>query len=410
LPAASDVLFSSAHADTPLAETTSTFQGSSNPDSLLSVPDNTMDRQEGSVVPLPIWGPPQHAMSSSTTACGQDRQHLHAASAAPSSRAHADSPSLEVIQPLQGCYNQDSLLSVSDITMDRQGDSVVSPGACALEQAFVLASPKPASVFCSSFGTTTSASTAQDVDGGIAIVSISPGGTFTGQATVSASLGSPSGSCFRSETTISGSVVQKSTDGIVIASAPGSVEDLAHVPAGLPLIPGLSKYSATSSGVGPAQGSMDVLSVRHCTTLGSRGCFVGCSVRPGAWWQRPLVATPPASSPLECIPAGSGANVCIAVSLGDVFCHLNHSCNPNCTLSVDAVSKTCTVRVIQHVSADTELTIDYSLSGVYPLVFHCKCGFSSCVYRSHALPAAWAPVEGDPRRCRVNSFHALLGP
>jgi hypothetical protein len=227
----------------------------------------------------PSWGSEQHASLD------------HAAS--PIQPAHVcaglSSSTVEDTQPFWGLQHPVTHLPCL------QDDLVSVPGAALTGEALVLASPEAASVSRSSSRTPTTSSIAQELPGGIAIVSTSPEVDSTKQAFVSASLGSTFGlrSCL--ETPVIGSVAQEPSDGIAIVSNPGLHRSAASVSAAPPSTSGFSEYCQTHLGARTSTSSADMPAVQHSTTLGLTGCFAVQSVCRGASWQRPLVESPQSS-------------------------------------------------------------------------------------------------------------------
>ena len=121
----------------------------------------------------------------------------------------------------------------------------------------------------------------------------------------------------------------------------------------------------------------DMLAIRQSTKFGGLGCWAAQPIQHTTQWKGTLEAVQHVHQPDQAFPVWP-STVVSAGSLGRVFQHLNHSCNPNCRLIVDDDGGSFTVDAIQHIQTGSELTIDYSLAGMFPLAFHCVCGMAAC--------------------------------
>jgi hypothetical protein len=97
-------------------------------------------------------------------------------------------------------------------------------------------------------------------------------------------------------------------------------------------------------------------------------------------------------TPADQIPL-SATQVIPAICLGLMLCHINHSCDANCRVSLDHYTNTATTTVLRNISSHSELTLDYSVAGTYNLVFQCRCSSQGCSFQLRHPP----PLAQDGR-------------
>ena len=76
----------------------------------------------------------------------------------------------------------------------------------------------------------------------------------------------------------------------------------------------------------------------------------------------------------------------------------NHSCSPNCKITVQ--NSEVSLLILQRVSNGEELTVDYTFGGQEALGFECRCGATTCLYRTtcpHLCPLDQStPLKPSP--------------
>ena len=179
-----------------------------------------------------------------------------------------------------------------------------------------------------------------------------------------------------------------------LASADGSIDD--------ECIPdGSSQDSSNLSDELTGAADTDILrgvvvgqSLKHS----GMGCIATACLPRGAVMILNLSQASAHAQPSDQIPVWP-QTVLEVTQLGPVFQHLNHSCFPNCQLRLEAGGLTCELRIVRHIQVGDELTVDYSVHGLFPPVFQCKCGCTPlrpyCWTSTSAprpLPTTWTPV------------------
>lgn len=151
-----------------------------------------------------------------------------------------------------------------------------------------------------------------------------------------------------------------------------------------------------------ASGAWNKLCVKLNPTLNIPGCYTTSLLSVGTTWIRPLLAPLLGNSNItDQIPI-STSSVIMAESLGDILCHINHSCDANCIITVH--DNLVTVTLLRDIPAGTELTLDYTVAGTYGLVFRCCCSSRACPFTQPHVPSLalqWTSlISGFPKAVR----------